>query len=131
MTSAPWYCDIEFEPIYQMPHQQSRGRCGRELRCEQPTQPTAFLQLQYDVCRTILHSRQGVSYTSMPHPACSWIYCNGVVQCITIDHLPTMTPLESSQQFCNDLLPTLMQLKEASGRTLYSDDQPTILVALG
>lgn len=36
------------------------------------------------------------------------------VACVTIDHLPTLLPLESSQHFARDLLPTLMLLKTVS-----------------
>jgi len=34
------------------------------------------------------------------------------VEVISIDHLPTLLPRESSEQFCGDLLPTLLQLPE-------------------
>lgn len=35
------------------------------------------------------------------------------VGCITIDHLPTLLPLESSQHFARDLLPSIVLLKTA------------------
>jgi saccharopine dehydrogenase (NAD+, L-lysine-forming) len=34
------------------------------------------------------------------------------LEVIAIDHLPTLLPRESSEQFVKDLLPTLMQLPE-------------------
>ncbi|EGG01496.1 uncharacterized protein MELLADRAFT_117783 [Melampsora larici-populina 98AG31] len=39
----------------------------------------------------------------------------------SIDHLPTLLPREASEQFSNDLLPTLLQLKDLSNSKVWSD----------
>lgn len=39
----------------------------------------------------------------------------------SIDHLPTLLPREASQQFSNDLLPTLLQLKNLDQSKIWSD----------
>lgn len=39
----------------------------------------------------------------------------------SIDHLPTLLPREASEQFSNDLLPTLLQLKDISNSKVWSD----------
>ncbi|KAJ3328827.1 Saccharopine dehydrogenase [Blyttiomyces sp. JEL0837] len=40
---------------------------------------------------------------------------------VTIDHLPTLLPRESSEAFCNDLLPTLRTLKDRSASRVWGD----------
>ncbi|KAI9139625.1 saccharopine dehydrogenase [Paraphysoderma sedebokerense] len=40
---------------------------------------------------------------------------------VAIDHLPTMLPRESSEAFCNDLLPSLMQLADRSNARVWVD----------
>lgn len=40
---------------------------------------------------------------------------------IAIDHLPTLLPRESSEAFCTDLLPSLLQLKEVASARVWTD----------
>eukprot|EP00842_Homolaphlyctis_polyrhiza_P003463 jgi/Hompol1/4117/HPOL_003489-RA len=40
---------------------------------------------------------------------------------IAIDHLPTLLPLEASEAFCNDLLPSLLALKNRAASPVWSD----------
>lgn len=40
---------------------------------------------------------------------------------ISIDHLPTLLPREASEQFSNDLLPSLLQLPQRSSARVWTD----------
>lgn len=43
------------------------------------------------------------------------------LELMAIDHLPTALPRESSEAFCRDLLPYLMQLKNLEGSRAWSE----------
>ena len=45
------------------------------------------------------------------------------VDVISIDHLPTLLPRESSEQFCADLLPALLQLPERDTARVWLDTE--------
>nr|KAJ3420157.1 Saccharopine dehydrogenase [Polyrhizophydium stewartii] len=40
---------------------------------------------------------------------------------VAIDHLPTLLPLESSEAFCKDLLPSLLALREMDSSRVWTD----------
>jgi saccharopine dehydrogenase (NAD+, L-lysine-forming) len=40
---------------------------------------------------------------------------------ISIDHLPTLLPREASEQFSNDLLPSLLQLPHRGTAKVWTD----------
>jgi hypothetical protein len=47
--------------------------------------------------------------SSNPHP----------IEVISIDHLPTLLPRESSEYFAKDLLPTLLELKNRESSSVW------------
>jgi len=45
----------------------------------------------------------------------------GLVDVIAIDHLPTLLPRESSDRFCNDLLPSYLELKNFDSSRVWQE----------
>ncbi|KAI8909012.1 hypothetical protein EDD86DRAFT_206679 [Gorgonomyces haynaldii] len=43
------------------------------------------------------------------------------VDVIAIDHLPSLLPREASERFCEDLLPTLLQLQDRKASSVWND----------
>lgn len=51
---------------------------------------------------------------------CSYILSNPhPIEVISIDHLPTLLPRESSDYFAKDLLPTLLELKNRESSSVW------------
>lgn len=53
-----------------------------------------------------------------------FFYCSSGVPPMTvvsIDHLPTLLPREASEQFSNDLLPSLLQLPSRQSARVWTD----------
>ena len=42
---------------------------------------------------------------------------------VAIDHLPALLPLQSSEKFSNDLLPTLLTLPRRHEETVWTDTE--------
>jgi saccharopine dehydrogenase (NAD+, L-lysine forming) len=58
--------------------------------------------------------------TTFTEPTVPVDVSNGTLSVISIDHLPSLLPRESSEAFSNDLLPSLLQLKDRKTAPVWS-----------
>jgi hypothetical protein len=84
--------------------------------CEQMlAQPGRKLSVLVDVSCDTTNPHNPLPFcnvsTTFDKPTFDVVAGEKVLSCVTIDHLPTLLPLESSQHFARDLLPTIMLLK--------------------